>query len=390
MVLQPNRVGAAGCQVHSRQVHTKRPLAPIIHHQRIIEVEPVAVGALHANPLHRSAGGDGHAPGPADRVPVSRYPTRRRVDGPVEVHRAVGTDRCGRALESRIVEVLAPKRGGNGEVRGVGAARAGRVPHRHRRAELAANPIEDGDGFDPGAAVVSHPRLSGIGADHCHRADAVREGKCAALIAEQDDRLPRRIERQPAMRRVPVPVGGAIGIGVGMLEQPELELGAEHAAHRGVDHRLRDPPAPEGGQVRPVLRVVRLKDHVEPRRQRVLCRGRGARFGMLQHGGAGGGRLIGDDEPAETPLVPEHVGQEPVVLRRRDAVHRVVRAHHRLRVRLPDGRAERRKEPFCQNSTVEIDRIAVASPFAHVGDEMFGRGDHARPLERADERVAHA
>ena len=48
---------------------------------------------------------------------------------------------------------------------------------------------------------------------------------------------------------------------------------------------------------------------------------------------------VGDDETLEAPLVAQHLGEQPRVLRRVDAVDPVVRAHHRPRLRVLRRRA---------------------------------------------------
>ena len=107
----------------------------------------------------------------------------------------------------------------------------------------------------PRRAVAAEPRLHGIGADHSEGRHGARERQDIALILEQYDRFALGIERERAVLRVAVPVGGAIGVHVGMLEQPQLELGTEHARDGRVDDRHRDEAALERLEIGPMLFV---------------------------------------------------------------------------------------------------------------------------------------
>ena len=80
---------------------------------------------------------------------------------------------------------------------------------------------------------------------------------------------------------------------------------------------------------------------------------------------------VRDHEAVEPPVAFQHLGEQPLVLRRRRAVDRVVGGHNRARA-LVDRGHERRKEKLVEQALAEVDRIAVAAAFADVREKCFG------------------
>jgi hypothetical protein len=265
---------------------------------------------------------------PAHAVPVGGEAARGSVEGPAEVDSLVGADDARRALQSRVVEVLAeqprhrPPVGdgaqlcrGDDDVRRRGATRAGRVAHHARRAEPRAHAVEDRDRPVSGAAVAAQPRLDGIGADDGDRAQRAGQRERAPLVLQEHHRPARRLAGEGAVVGMAVPVGGAVRIRVRMLEEPQLELRPQHARDARVDHGVRDHAAAERLPVRPVLRERRLEDDVETRLEGVLRGGGGVGLGHVQHRRAARRRGIGDHESVESPRLLQRLREQPAVLR---------------------------------------------------------------------------
>ena len=269
------------------------------------------------------------------------------------------------------------------------AAGAGRVPHGDRRSCRRADPADHRHRRHTRAAVPAEASLDRIAADHRDRLEVVRQRQDAARILEEHDRRARRFTRQCPMGHVAVPVGGAVGVHVGMLEQAERELHAQHARHGAVDHGARDQSAAEGVEVRAVLLVGRLKHHVEAGVERVHDRRRRARLRVLQNGRARRRRRIRDHEAREAPVALQNAGEQRAVLRRGNPADGVVGRHDRAGVCRGDRVLERREEALRERALIPIGGIAVAPAFPDVGHEMLRRGHDARLLECRHERAPH-
>ena len=75
------------------------------------------------------------------------------------------------------------------------------------------------------------PRLVGARADHGDRADVRRERQ-RAVVPQEHEALARDRARERALRRRVSLAAAASGVDVRLLEEPELELRPQHAAHR--------------------------------------------------------------------------------------------------------------------------------------------------------------
>ncbi len=188
---------------------------------------------------------------------------------------------------------------------------------------------------------------------------------------------------------VPVDCGGVLRIYVWALEQAEIELRRQDPSHRRVDDVHRHEAATDRLQVRRVLGMRGLEHDVEAGSPGVGGGGRRIRLGHVQHRRAACGCRVGDHEAAESPLPPQHVGQEVPVLRGRRAVNGVVGGHDRARAAPAGGRLERREEALDERALADVDGIAVPPAVADVRDEVLWRRDDARALERLDEGDSH-
>ena len=226
------------------------------------------------------------------------------------------------------------------------------------------------------------------GVPELHRLQRLRQGQGAAVVLQQDDRRAGGVAREREVFGVAVGTPGLLRVDVWLLEEPEFELHSQHARDGVVDDSFADEPAVDGLPVGSVLRVRRLKDDVEAGLPRVL---RGRRRVGLRHvedRGASCGRGVRDHEAGEAPRALEHVGEQPPVLGRRQAVKRVVGRHDRPRAGGKGG-LERREVAFAEPTLVAVDGVAVAPALADVRHEVLGCRDDARALERRHEGARH-
>ena len=66
------------------------------------------------------------------------------------------------------------------------------------------------------------------------------------------------------------------------------------------------------------------------------------------------GAPVRHDQPFKAPFLPEHLRQEPFILRNIYAVEAVVGAHHRPRLLLPDRSFKRGKVDFAQGAFIDF------------------------------------
>ena len=97
---------------------------------------------------------------------------------------------------------------------------------------------------------------------------------------------------------------------------------------------------------------------------------------------------VGHHEPVEAPLVAQHLGEQPVVLRRVGAVDLVVGAHHRPRPRLLDDALEAGQVDLAQRALVDVGRDAQPVGLLVVGRVVLDRRADALALQALDERRA--
>lgn len=116
------------------------------------------------------------------------------------------------------------------------------------------------------------------------------------------------------MLGVAIPVRRAIGVNEWMLEEPQLELRPEDSGEGAVDHRVADDQLAKRIEIRSMLVVGRLEDHVEARVEGVHRRRCGTLLGVVEHGGPAGRGRVGDHESLKAPVVPQAVGEQRMTL----------------------------------------------------------------------------
>ena len=97
------------------------------------------------------------------------------------------------------------------------------------------------------------------------------------------------------------------------------------------------------------------------------------------------GAPVAHDDALEAPFVAQHVGKQPVVLRRMHAVDAVVCAHDGPRLGFLDDVLERREVDFAQCTLGDVGADAQTVGFLIVGGEMLKRSAHALGLHAGDD-----
>jgi hypothetical protein len=399
-ILQPDAMDRSRRQRHRRHADAVRPLLPVIDDEFVIEIEPVAVVALDADPRHAVRRHRDRA-GPAGGVPIERDAAAGRVQRPAEVDARVRAREPRRPVEPRIVEVLAgqaarrPVRRSRRQLfrwndDGVADETAGTGSEAHGDAGAGRPPdaVQDRDRVIARSAVAAQARLFGIHADDRDRPRRAGKRQHGRFVLQQHQRGLCRLTRQGAVAAVAETGRRLARIDVRLLEQTQFELHAQHARHRVIDCLHGNQAALERVQVRPLLSVGRLEHDVEAGRERALGGRRRTGLCHVQHRRAAGAGRVRNHESAKSPVAFQHVGQKPAVLMRGQAVHRVVGGHHRPRAGLERG-LERREVPLGQHARVVMHRIAVAAAFPDIRHKVLRRRHHAEPFERFDVGLRH-
>jgi len=159
-------------------------------------------------------------------------------------------------------------------------------------------------------------------------------------------------------------------------------------ASRAGGRLLNERPDPVGGAAQPRrvkaafghgLGQPRVAQVVRPRHGQVQARGDG--------GDAVGDRApVGDDDALVAPLVPQHLGEQPVVLARVHAVDLVVSAHHGPRPRLGDDSPEGAEVHFAQRPLVEVGADPHPVGLLAVDRVVLERGADVPALQAVDPR----
>ena len=216
-----------------------------------------------------------------------------------------------------------------------------------------------------GTARALIARRPGELPDHRHRAARRRtERQDVAVVLQQHRRLRGRPPRQGVMG-VEVHGGRIRQGGPSLLDQPE------HPPYGLVQHRF----VQFAGAHRRDHRLI-----ADPEIRRHL---------QVQPGGHGRDPImhrtpVRHHDPVETPLVPEHLGQQPVVFGRVRSVDLVVRAHHRPRLRLLDHRLEGRQVDLPQGPLVHLGADPEPVVFLVVGGVVLHRRADALALDALD------
>ncbi len=396
---------SAGRDVAEQQVRhgraALRPGVPDVEDRRHVLHRPAQVerASVHHQQDHRRTGGDHRLQqvqlpagqlerGAGGRLADHLLPLAEHHDGQVAV--AGQVDRP--SLLGLVVEVLRVGRGvarEHVEHRGEHPLRRPdprRVTDLGPLAQPAPQPVQHGHRLVQ--VEVEAPRAQGVapgvrqGSDHRQRAQAAGvQREQAALVAQQHRRPLGGQPGDVAVRRVGQHLPGSVLVDVRVLEQAEPKLGRQDPADAGVDGLLGHRPALDRlGQVS-VRRVRHRHLQVEPDPHSPR-RGVGEVGGEAVGDQAAHGVGVADHEAVETPLLPEHLGEQPAVAGGGHPVEVHVRRHH---VAGSGGqrRLERREVHVPELVVGQVDLVVVpAAEGCPVTGEVLGSGDH--PLRRTE------
>ena len=173
-----------------------------------------------------------------------------------------------------------------------------------------------------------------------------------------------------------------LGIRVRSVHDPRQELGRQHPRGGAIDHGFVDllvlhllHQRAEGG------RVGQL--HVDPGQQGLA----GGVRGVPGHGMSllelRDAEVVGDHEPREGPLAPEHLLEQEAALVRGHAVDLVVGGHDRVDPRLLHRGLEGLEVLLAQDPLAEEDGGGIDPPFVRpMAREVLGGGEHAAGPQR--------
>ena len=189
---------------------------------------------------------------------------------------------------------------------------------------------------------------------------------------------------------------GAVDVAVGVFEEPQQELGSQHAAHRRVycGHRdgvvlneFEQPPA-EAHRLRRLYVHPGLDCLPARLLQRIGC--------LVERVEHVDGFPVGVGVALKAQFLAQDLSRQPLGRRAGDAVELVIRRHHRHRTGLADRGLECGQIGVPDLSLARMDRPEDDPALgAAVGGEVWHRGavlgidTWPRPLERSDIRDAH-
>ncbi len=170
--------------------------------------------------------------------------------------------------------------------------------------------------------------------------------------------------------------GAQLRIDVRIVEKPEPELQPQDVADGVV--QLLFAYLSVADQVGDVVEIgVRHHVHVDTGRER-----QSGRIGLVGceavRDQLAGGVPVGDDHAVESPLVAQHLLQQPAVGGRGDAVVVVERGHDGHGAAVADRLLEGRQIDVAEQALGDVGRVVVAASLGgSVADEVFGAGGHA-------------
>ena len=299
-----------------------------------------------------AAGRRDDRPGPAHRVPVERNAAAGRIQRPPEIDRA-DRSRVSRGVpSSRLLSKYSPLRperdsSGCGSRRNsagtvtnsrISAARARRVAARVRgRRSFCADAVEDR------RSSSCRARCSRRAAPRRRRRRSRRStrsvfasGSMRALVAQQHHRrrAPLRARARDDRRGRSTRAASSTST-YGFSNSPSSNFARSTRATAASTIAGGDQAALKRVQIRALLAVRRLKDHVEPGLERVLRRDRRVRLGMCSTVAP----PVADASEMTNPWNPQSRFRMPFSSRgfcvAGQPVHRVVGGHHRSRAGLP-------------------------------------------------------
>ncbi len=257
----------------------------------------------------------------------------------------------------------------------VGGALGQRVARRERQVGAGGPPqrgerVVEAGRVDLGGAGALVPRGAG---ELAHDDGA---GERLGRQGQQGRTVDGVVPQQHRARRGGLAGERVVGVDVERAGRVQRREGAgdqvQHAARGGVDEGLVERAGTDRGDDLGIGAAT------------------GRRHLQVEPGGDPGdavadGAPVGDDEALEAPLVAQHRGEQPVVLRGVDVVHLVVGAHDGPGLRLRDDALEGRQVDLAQRALVDIGRHAHPVGLLVVGGEVLERRADAEGLDALDQ-----
>jgi hypothetical protein len=168
------------------------------------------------------------------------------------------------------------------------------------------------------------------------------------------------------------------GLDERLLEQPELELGAEDAPDRFVERLRRHETATRGVEERLVVAVARRELDVDAGLESLQGRILDVDGEAMVVRELSDGEVVGDHAAVEPPFVTEERREQLAVGGAGHSVDLVVGVHHRLHAGEPDGSLEGVKVDVVKLAGGDLRRRPVPATLGRaVADKMLRGRDHA-------------
>jgi len=233
-----------------------------------------------------------------------------------------------------------------------------------------------------------------IRANDRDRPDRLVQRQQITLVLEQHDRLAGDLPGERALRGRVKDQRRVVRRDIRVLEQAQLELDAQHAAHALVEQRLAHGSALDRLLQRRAVTVRAGQLQVDPGFERQLRRlllvARDVViFGELVHR-----EIIRDDQALESERLAQHAGQQRPMRPAWNAIQLVIAVHDRGQPGDLDRHLERKDVDLAQLARGDVRGRPVHAAFAHaIADEVFtGRQYAFRPalaLQAAHVGCAH-
>ena len=265
----------------------------------------------------------------------------------------------------------------------LGDPRTLRVNDLGGRAGPLANPIQDTHPAAGVPGVSPQVNVGRIGTDH---RDGLQlrevERQQVAVVLEKHDRLLGGLLGQLLVLRAVGDAVRVVGIDIGLVEQPQAELGCQNSRNRAVDLPLRHGTllhlVEEGAVDRAVAEIV-----VHSGLQRLAGRAREIGRDVVSLHQHLEPAAIGGHVALEAPLLAEHPVEQPRIDVRRNAVDLVVGSHYAAGVRLDDRGLESREIELADDSLGVVAGRGVGSTLRRpVHGEVLGGGHNVVAVDR--------
>ena len=228
------------------------------------------------------------------------------------------------------------------------------------------------DTCDARTAVSAKPRLGGVRADHRDRAASSAVAGSPSFFSRTIDAAPPRARAAGERRAVHF-----AALSGSRKAARTARVGTSRAARATAASMMPSAivPALTASQILRCCGQVDWKTTSRPASKRSWPRS-GVRFRVVQHGRAAGRRRVGDDEAAKPQSRLEHFVSSQrfwvAGIRRPSCTTSSSSGRRASLTATSNGGKQLLQQPLA-----EVDRIAVASAVADVGDEVFRRGDDA-------------